>query len=78
MRGDFGPFYNGHRNGGQTTLTYRHGASLSTSLLVDYNNVHLLQGDFDRKLPRKLTYAAETATGLVPALGSELQGMLEP
>ena len=50
VRGDFGPFYNGTRNGGQTTLTYRRGASLSTSLLVDYNDVHLVQGAFERKL----------------------------
>ena len=50
MRGEFGPFYNGTRNGGAATLTYRHGASLSTSLLADYNNVRLTQGNFDRKL----------------------------
>jgi hypothetical protein len=50
VRGDFGPFYNGTRNGGSATLTFRHGASVSTSLLVDYNNVRLEQGDFERKL----------------------------
>ena len=50
VRGDFGPFYNGRRNGGQTTLTLRHGAALSSSLLLDYNNVHLAQGDFERRL----------------------------
>src|SRR6185312_15373719 len=37
LRGDVGPFYNGTRNGGSATLTYRRGASLSTSLLFDYN-----------------------------------------
>ena len=50
LRGDFGPFYNGTRNGGSVTLTYRRGASLSSSLLVDYNDVHLDQGNFERKL----------------------------
>ena len=50
LRGDFGPFYNGHRNGGNVTFTLRRGASVSTSLLLDYNNVHLLQGSFERRL----------------------------
>jgi hypothetical protein len=50
MRGDFGPFYNGRRNGGNATFTLRRGASVSTSLLVDYQNVHLAQGTFERKL----------------------------
>lgn len=50
VRGDVGPFYNGTRKGGTATLTYRHGASLSTSLLMDYNAVHLDQGQFERKL----------------------------
>jgi hypothetical protein len=50
MRGDFGPFYNGHRNGGNVAVTARHGASISTSLTVDYQNVHLQQGDFQRTL----------------------------
>jgi hypothetical protein len=49
-RGDFGPFYNGTRNGGNATITYRQGASLSTSLLVDYNDVKLDQGSFERTL----------------------------
>jgi hypothetical protein len=50
LRGEFGPFYNGTRNGVNTTLTFRHGASLTSSLLVDYNDVHLDQGDFVRSL----------------------------
>jgi hypothetical protein len=50
LRGDFGPFYNGTRSGGSVTFTYRQGASLSSSLLVDYNDVHLDQGNFERKL----------------------------
>jgi hypothetical protein len=50
LRGDFGPFYNGTRNGGSATITVRQGASLSTSLLVDYNDVRLEQGRFERKL----------------------------
>ena len=50
LRGDFGPFYNGTRNGGSVTATYRRGASLSTSLLFDYNDVKLDQGPFTRRL----------------------------
>jgi len=50
VRGDFGPFYNGHRNGGNVAVTARHGASISTSLTVDYQDVHLQQGDFQRTL----------------------------
>jgi hypothetical protein len=50
LRGDFGPFYNGRRNGGTLNVTYREGPSLSTSLLLDYNAVHLAQGDFVRSL----------------------------
>jgi hypothetical protein len=50
IRGDFGPFYNGTRNGGNATITFREGASLTTSLLVDYNDVRLDQGNFTREL----------------------------
>ena len=50
VRGDFGPFYSGTRNGGSATLTYRRGASLSSSLLIDYNDVRLDQGSFERRL----------------------------
>jgi hypothetical protein len=50
LRGDFGPFYNGTRNGGNINLTYRRGATLSTSLLFDYNDVRLDQGSFVRRL----------------------------
>jgi hypothetical protein len=50
LRGDFGPFYNGIRNGGNVNFTYRRGAALSTSLLLDYNDVRLDQGSFIRKL----------------------------
>jgi hypothetical protein len=50
LRGDVGPFYNGTRNGGSATVTLRHGASLSSSLLVDYNDVRLDQGRFTREL----------------------------
>lgn len=50
LRGDFGPFYNGTRNGGSATLVMRRGASFTSSLLVDYNDVHLDQGDFKRSL----------------------------
>jgi hypothetical protein len=50
LRGDFGPFYNGTRNGGNVTFTYRPNEAFTTSLLVDYNDVHLDQGNFVRKL----------------------------
>ena len=50
LRGDFGPFYNGTRTGGSATLTFRRGASLSSSLLLDYNDVHLAEGNFIRSL----------------------------
>jgi Domain of unknown function (DUF5916) len=50
LRGDFGPFYNGVRNGGSVTFTYRRGAALSSSLLFDYNDVRLDQGSFTRRL----------------------------
>jgi hypothetical protein len=50
LRGDVGPFYNGTRNGGSATVILRHGASFTSSLLVDYNDVHLDQGDFVRYL----------------------------
>jgi len=49
-RGEFGPFYNGSRIGETVTLTYRRGASLTTSLQVDYQDVSLDQGDFIRRL----------------------------
>jgi len=49
-RGDYGPFYNGNRFGQVVTLTYRRGASITTSLLLDYQDVHLDQGDFIRRL----------------------------
>jgi hypothetical protein len=50
LRSDLGPFYNGTRRGGSTTVTYRRGASLSTSLLLDYNDVRLDQGNFIRQI----------------------------
>jgi hypothetical protein len=49
-RGDFGPFYNGTRAGGTATITYRRGATLSTSLILDYNDVRLDQGNFIRQI----------------------------
>jgi hypothetical protein len=50
LRGDFGGFYNGIKNGGNATITLRRGATMSSSLLVDYNDVRLDQGDFVRYL----------------------------
>jgi hypothetical protein len=50
LRGEFGPFYDGTRNGTNATLTWRRGASLTSSLLVDYNDVHLDEGSFVRSL----------------------------
>jgi hypothetical protein len=49
-RGDYGPFYNGNRFGQVVTVTYRKGASITTSLQMDYQDVHLDQGDFIRRL----------------------------
>jgi hypothetical protein len=50
LRGDVGGLYNGRRNGGTMTLTARRGASFTSSLLFDYHDVHLDQGDFVRSL----------------------------
>lgn len=50
LRGDFGPFYNGTRNGGRTAITFRRGAAFTSSLVFDYNDVHLDQGNFTRTL----------------------------
>jgi hypothetical protein len=50
LRSDVGPFYNGSRRGGTATFTYRRGATLSTSLLLDYNDVRLDQGNFIREI----------------------------
>ena len=45
-----GPFYNGTRYGATSTLTVRWGAALTSSVLLDYNQVRLDQGDFVRSL----------------------------
>jgi hypothetical protein len=50
LRGDFGPFWNGTRNGGNLQVTARRGASVSSSLVLDYNDVVLEQGAFIRSL----------------------------
>ncbi|MGE0552489.1 MAG: DUF5916 domain-containing protein [Gemmatimonadales bacterium] len=47
---ELGPFYDGTRYGGNATVTVRQGASLTTSLLVDYNDVNLDEGNFTRSL----------------------------
>jgi hypothetical protein len=49
-RVDVGEFYSGTRNGGNVTLTARRGSSFTSSLLLDYQDVNLPQGDFIRKL----------------------------
>ena len=49
-RGELGGFYNGRRVGETVTVTYRRGASITTSLQVDYHDIHLDQGDFVRSL----------------------------
>ncbi len=48
LRADVGGFYNGTRRGGSVTLTARRGSSLSASLLTEYNDVRLDQGNFTR------------------------------
>jgi hypothetical protein len=50
LRADVGGFYNGTRRGGSVTLGARRGSSLTTSLLIEYNDVRLDQGDFIRSL----------------------------
>ena len=49
-RSEMGPFYNGTRYGGNATFTFRSGASFSTSLIADYQDVELDQGSFTRSL----------------------------
>jgi len=49
-RADLGQFFDGHRYGGNVTFTYRKGAALSTSLLLDHNIVRLPEGNFDTSL----------------------------
>jgi len=49
-RSDMGPFYNGSRLGANATLTWRQGASLTTSLVADYQDVELEDGGFIRSL----------------------------
>ncbi len=46
---DMGGFYDGTRYGGNATLTVRR-RSLTTSLLVDYNDIRLREGKFSRSL----------------------------
>ena len=48
LRADVGGFYNGSRRGGSVTLSARRGSSLSASLLTEYNDVRLDQGNFTR------------------------------
>jgi hypothetical protein len=50
LRADVGGFYNGTRRGGSVTIAARHASSLTTSLLVEYNDVRLNQGNFVRSL----------------------------
>ncbi len=50
LRADVGGFYNGTRRGGSVTLAARHASSVTTSLLVEYNDVRLDQGTFTRTL----------------------------
>jgi len=50
LRADVGGFYNGTRRGGSVTLAARNASSFTTSLLVEYNDVRLDQGDFIRSL----------------------------
>jgi Domain of unknown function (DUF5916) len=49
-RADFGEFFTGNRYGGNATVSYRRGETLSTSLLVDHNIVRLPEGDFETTL----------------------------
>src|SRR5689334_11642902 len=48
LRADVGGFYNGTRRGGSVTVAARRGSTLTTSLLIEYNDVRLQQGNFTR------------------------------
>ena len=50
LRADVGGFYNGTRRGGSATLAARRGSTFTASLLVEYNDVRLDQGNFTRTL----------------------------
>ncbi|HYU08453.1 MAG TPA: DUF5916 domain-containing protein [Gemmatimonadales bacterium] len=50
LRADVGGFYNGTRRGGSVTVAARHASSVTTSLLLEYNDVRLDQGTFTRTL----------------------------
>jgi hypothetical protein len=50
LRSEVGGFYNGNRTLNTATITWRFGATFSSSLVVDNSNVHLAQGDFTRSL----------------------------
>ena len=47
---EVGQFYSGHKSGGNVTFTARRGASISSSLTLDYQDVNLPEGDFIRQL----------------------------
>jgi hypothetical protein len=49
-RSEWGGFYSGTRLGETVSVTYRRGASLTTSLQADYHDVNLDEGDFVRSL----------------------------
>jgi hypothetical protein len=50
LRSEVGGFYNGNRTLNTATVTWRQGATFSSSLVVDNSNIHLAQGDFTRSL----------------------------
>src|SRR3989449_5953943 len=50
LRADVGGFYDGTRRGGSVTLGARHGSSLTTYVIVEYNDVRLDEGNFTRVL----------------------------
>jgi hypothetical protein len=57
LRGDYGAFYDGSRAGNTLTLTWRRGASISTSLVLDDNVVHLDEGNFEaRRIGARVAY----------------------
>jgi hypothetical protein len=47
---ELGGFYTGSKYGGVATFTYRPSAAITSSLLVDYQDVHLDEGDFTRSV----------------------------
>jgi hypothetical protein len=47
---DWGAFLSGTRRSHRTQISFRHGSAFSTALRLEYNDIHLAQGDFITRL----------------------------